>query len=406
MSLRIFPFSVYRRVALGALVSALGIGVLLGTVGLDAPSALAKSKKDEEEVDYLSLAARLIADDKMDRADQMLQQVKLEEQDEDFDLKKYWTLRGLVQLKRGATSDAIESFEKAIAAGQEDPAIYLYLAQAHFSLKNYQATIENLKKAGPAAEENPAGFGIWAQAHWELGQKGSAFDVLNRGIARHPEDSTLLRSKIFYLVELELYQEVVRMSQEYLARPDIGADEYLAISEALRRGGESKTARVILTQAKLKYPKNAQIAVQLAHTYVDQKMPLTAAMVFEDAARLEPKYALEAAELYKEAGRTQLALTLNARVTDQKEKLKQRLAILLESQRYELISGMRPALSRLGLLDDDNVRYALAYAYYKLGDFQKTEEQLRPIKDAGLFRAATQLRKAIANCREAGWECY
>lgn len=361
-------------------------------------------KKDEEEVDYLSLAARLIADDKIDRASQMLRQVDL--QAEDVDLQKFHTLSGLVHLKQGAAKEAIDSFDAAVAAGQDDLAVHLYLAQAHFSLKNYQKTIEHLHKAGPAAKESPAAFGILAQAHWELKQPAKSFSALDEGIRTFPKDNSLLRSKIFYLVELGLYQEVVALSGEYLKRPEIGENEYIAISEALRRGKQVDKARAILGQAKLQYPESSQVAVQLAHTYVDDGKPLIGAMLFEDASRLDPKYALEAAELYKQAGRSQLALTLNGRVVDQKEKLKQRLSLLLAAERFEVIPAMAPALSRNGLLSDDNVRYALAYAYFKLGDFTETEKHLRPIKDPGLFRAATQLRKAMSNCREAGWECF
>ena len=66
---------------------------------------------------------------------------------------------------------------------------------------------------------------------------------------------------------------------------------------------------------------------------------------------------------------------------------------------------MLPKLSRLGLLSDENIRYALAYAYYKTGRFERAEEQLKPIQDPQLFESALQLRKAMAACREAGWEC-
>ncbi|MCH2109452.1 MAG: hypothetical protein MK135_08980 [Polyangiaceae bacterium] len=366
--------------------------------------ASAKDKEEESDIDYIGLAARLIADNKIDRAQQMLDQVDLEA--EDVDLIKFYTLRGMVMLKQGASLQAIENFELALKNGQEDPAIHLYLAQAHFSQKHYRKTIEHLKKAGPVAQQTPAAFGILAQAHWELDQKEEAFTALDGGIKKFPEDNSLLRVKIFYLVELELYQEVVRLSSDYLKSADIGEDEYIAIGEALRRGRQLKKARLILGQAKLRFPDSVKLPVQMAHTYVDEERPILAALLFEEASRKDPKYALEAAELYKEAGRPEVALSLNAQVIDQKDKLKQRLSLLLEAERFEMVTGMAPALSRIGLLSDDNVRYAVAYAFYKLGDFSQAEKELRIIKDPGLFRAATQLRKAMANCRDAGWECY
>ena len=334
----------------------------------------------------------------------MLDQVDLT--NEEVDVKKFYTLKGLVLLKQNNAESAVKNFELAVKNGQAEPAIFLYLAQAHFILKNYRATIDYLKQAGPAAQAAPGVFGILAQAHWELKEKAEALDALDRGINKFKDDTSLLRVKIFYLVDLGLFQEVIALTENYLTKAGIGASEYIAVAEALRRGSQTEKARLIMGQARLRFPEDTQVIVQLAHTYVDDELYLSAAMLFEDAARLDNKYFLEAAELYKQAGRPQLALALNSQVSDQKEKLKQRLSLLLEAERFEMVSGMDGALSRLGLLKDDNVRYALAYAFFKLGDFEKAEVELKKIKDAGLFRAATQLRQAMNNCRDAGWECY
>lgn len=400
------PHLLSSRSTLARVFVSASLGFVVCFQCADGTSALAKENKEkaDEEVDFLGLAARLIADNKVDRAAQML--LQFDKAAEGADLAKYHTLQGLVHLKQGSARDAIVSFESAIKAGQADPAIHLYLAQAHFSLKDYKKTISHLKSAGPAAKESPAAFGILAQSHFELKEYEPAFKALDGGRAAFPQDRSLLRTKIFYLVELGLYQEVTALSENYLKAKDIDESEYIALSEALRRGRQTARAQSILGQARLRFPESTQVAVQLAHTYVDEQKPLSAAMLFEDAARFDPKYSLEAAELYKQAGRTELALALNSRITDQKEKLKQRLSLMLEGQRFEIVLGMLPALSRVGLMADDNVRYATAFAAYKLGEFEQAETLLRPIKDPELFRASTGLRKAMSSCRESGWECF
>ena len=92
-------------------------------------------------------------------------------------------------------------------------------------------------------------------------------------------------------------------------------------------------------------------------------------------------------------------------MTDQDKKIKQRLSILLKLERHEMIAAMEPRLSRLGLLADENIRYALAYGYFKTGEFNKAEEQLKHITEARLFESALELRRAMKACQEAGWEC-
>jgi hypothetical protein len=122
-------------------------------------------------------------------------------------------------------------------------------------------------------------------------------------------------------------------------------------------------------------------------------------------ARVHPQYHLEAAELYKQARRVDRALRINARVIDQKAKLKQRLSLMLAADHFERIAAMAPVLSRLNLLEDEDIRYALAFALFNTGQLEAAERHLASIKSSRVFEASVELRRAIDSCRQAGWEC-
>ena len=51
--------------------------------------------------------------------------------------------------------------------------------------------------------------------------------------------------------------------------------------------------------------------------------------------------------------------------------------------------------SALFVLEDDDVRYALAYAHFRTGELDLAEEELKGITKRELFSRATDLRKAI-----------
>lgn len=381
---------------------------LLAVAAAHPGSAEAKEKKTEaaaedEDIDYVQLAARLIKDGHTDRAEATLNEVDLKK--EGVDLPRFYTLEGLVRLEQKHYEPARESFRKAIASGQEEKVVFLYLARAHFGLKDYKGVIGALHKAGKAGAGVPGTFLMKSQAHWELEQHAEAFAALDAGHEAFPKVPEFTRIKIFYLIDLGLFQEASRVGEEYLARAEATADDYAAVGEGLRQSKQYGPARDILEAARLRFPDNEKILVMLAHTYLDDDHPLIGAMLFEEAARLNPKYSLEAAELYIRAGRYERALSLNQRVIDQKAKIKQRLSVLIRMERFGMVTGMAPRLSRLGLLDDENIRYALAYAYFKTQQFDQAEDQLKRITDARLFQNAMQLRKAMASCREAGWEC-
>ena len=382
---------------------------------LGAPGAQAKEAGNEGgEIDYGALAAKLLQDDHLDRAADALAQVDLKQ--EGLDLQRYQSLRGIISLKQRDFPTAREAFQKALKLTRDDPVkkpdraqtiatLSLYLAQVHFGMKDHEAALATINRAWKSLREEPNAYLIRAQSAWELKQPELALEVLKAGNARFEEIDDFGRLSIFYLIELGLYQEVMDMGQRYLARAQATAEDYVAVGEALRQGKQLDKAGLILEGAHLRFPESEQIMLALAHVYLDRERPLSAAMLLEDAARLNAKYTVEAAELYKQAGRLERALSLNARVRDQKEKLKQRLSILLAMERFELVAAMAPSLSRTGLLGDDNVRYALAYGYYKIGDFASAEQQLKTITESELFNNANQLRKAMQTCRSSGWEC-
>jgi hypothetical protein len=114
---------------------------------------------------------------------------------------------------------------------------------------------------------------------------------------------------------------------------------------------------------------------------------------------------LDAAELFRRGGRPVQALYLNAMVADQQAKIRQRLGLLIELERFEEATLLEPRLSRLGLLEEEAVIYALAYSLVQIGKYSRAEHYLKQIRDPELFRKATELRRVMERCIAAGWEC-
>jgi len=146
--------------------------------------------------------------------------------------------------------------------------------------------------------------------------------------------------------------------------------------------------------------------VQLGHAWLGAEHPIVGARMFERAALYDPAYSRDAAEIYREEGLLARALALNGRLFEQPAKLRQRLALLLDMQRFEAAAALEPRLSRLDLLaDDEELRYALAYARFRLGDFRGAERHLQRLRRPEMFERAGPLRKAMADCRAGVARC-
>jgi len=253
--------------------------------------------------------------------------------------------------------------------------------------------------------QNPKLFGLKAECFWRENEKDQALAVLRDANLRFPEYWDAYKQRFYYLVSLQLFQAALEDAQVYLnnAKPD--ETIMLNFINALRRSGQTDKAIVLAEEANVRYPASAKVTVMLAHLYLDKEMTRAAAELFNEASIEDGKFTGESAEMYRRARDYVMALLKNTQMLDTKEKYKQRVAIFLEYGDFERIIAARAAMERSGLMEDENMRYALAYAYYMEGEFDKTEALLQTLTKPDLFQKAVELRKKMEKCKNNIWEC-
>ncbi len=368
-----------------------------------AASPALAAKKEKDEVNYLDLAALMLRDGKLDRAQSILE--RADPTEEGLDQLRYYTLSGILYLRLSKADLAAEKLQKAVEKRGAETIVYVYLAQARFQLKQYQDVLKALEQAGPALDHVASTYHMRAQCYWFLKDYAMAMGTLDVADRIFPADTSFLKRKVFFLIELGLYQKAADLGHVYLERSEGRREDYAALGNAMRAAGETNEAIKLLEQGNLKYPNDIDIKKILAHSYLDRGQLNTAAELVYEASLLDPSLTGEAAELYRRAGRPHRAIMLNSRITDQKVKFRQRLALLLELRRFEQVVSMTDDLKRVGLIDDQDIRYALAYADFKLADFDQAETNLQKLTRPDLFRKAAEMRHTIQNCAKAPWQC-
>jgi len=366
-------------------------------------TTLVADEADEADVDYLELASLMLKDNNLERAETALSQVNRER--EGFDLQRFHVVSGLLQVRKGENQAAIDAFQAAKKLGEVDAVINVYLAQSAFALEQYALVIESLNSAGERVARIPSVYHMRGQAHWLLKQHDMAIAVMDQASLIFPADASFQRRKIFYLIELGLNSTAAELGQAYLEQHQADAADYVAIGNALRVSGNLILALRFLERAKLIFPHDADVTKSLAATYISNQSYHAAANLVHQLALSDPALLSEAAELYRRAGQRHLALTLNSQVEDQKQKLKQRLGLLIELQNYEQAASMEQDIKRVRIDDDENIQYALAYALFKVGDYEQAESYLSRITDTQLFQKAVEVRKIMADCADEPWRC-
>ncbi len=380
---------------------------------LASPTAFAGDKSDDEP-DYIQLASMLLRDGHHDRAQRELAKVDTSAE-ADFDRPTYYTLQGLIALEQKTYESAAEHFDEAIRHGKSDEMIYVYLAQAHYGLRDWERTASSVEKAGEAGVELPDMHLMKAHAHRQLDEHPRAWRALAAGAERFPERADFQRRQVLLLVEMGLYRKAAELGQSFLGRDDSEVDDYLALGEAFRKAGAFERAQRLLEGARLRFPADPRVIVHLAHAYMADGHLIAAGELMQRAALVDPKqaapkqsdpkYIQESAELYRRAGAFERALYMNSQVADQPAKFKQRAAILLDQKRFEELATLEGRLAKLGLLEDQKLIYTLAYARFKNGDYARAERLLGQISDAELFESAVQLRRTVQLCTEEPWKC-
>ena len=357
-----------------------------------------------QELDHLALATVMLKDGHIKRAAAALKSVDLK--DESVDQVRYFTISGVIAMRLKDFTAALKAFDKVIALGQGTPAIHITRARCAFALKACDTVEEALSAAGDDAWKDRELLVMRSECAWTEKNYEVAIDVLARGKTLFPEERQFVRKHIERLMELGLYQTASEVGEELLSGENTSPDDILFLAEALLRAGAAKTAVLTLEGAQLAHPDDNRIKAQAAHAWLAYGRPLTAARQFMKASMVEEKYARDAAEIYREGGFLQRALRSNGQILKQRLKLRQRLSLLLDMERFEAVVALEPRLSRLDLLrDDEEIRYALAYALFRTRQFKRAEIHLKKLTDAKLFTRAAELRKAMADCRRDASLC-
>ena len=358
--------------------------------------------KPKDEPDHLALAAALLRDGHADRATKVLQQVDLKA--EGVSAERYHTLAGLAAYSLKDHAAAFASFTKAVEAGAEGAALQIYRAQCAYELKQCDDVLTALDAAGELTQA-PLHL-MRADCQWKTDAQPAALDTLAAGEAAFPEQRRdFLRLRVQRLIEQGLFQAAVSVAEDLLT-DEATLDDHLFLSEALLQSNQHTAARPILEQARLRWPEDVRPTVQLAHAWLGTGHIRTAAVLFERAADQDPRYARDAAEMHRRRGAPYPALLQNARILDQQAKLRQRVGILLSQERFAAVAALGPRLTRLGLMEaDEELRYAVAYAWFRQGEFAQSEAQLKQLRRSDLFERAAGLRKAMAECKHHPERC-
>ena len=355
----------------------------------------------EDGVDYLSLATMLIKDGNYPRAEKTLAKIESPEDDQLAVIDSLW---GMVLLNKKKYAQALEKFQKALKQGLNEPELYLYQAESLLRLNRLPEASESLKKFPVEQKQKLPFFLVQSEIFWSMGKKAQAWEQINQAMELGLSQSVLVKKKFYYLIEEGLYQSAQSLAFKQLNNPN-NFNDVLAMASTLRQKGQLDVALPLLQALLTQRPGKELVALAIAQCYLAKGETYSAALVLEESTKHNSSLGYEAGELLRQVGKSYRARFLNLSNTDPQKQLKQKLVLYLEDDDYHSLKFMIPQLRKHQLLEDQEIRYAVAYSLYRTGDLAKSESYLQSIDQDGLFEKSIELKKEIGECRKEKWAC-
>lgn len=351
------------------------------------------------QVDYFELAKLMYRNNNILKAQENLSRVKSEE----VDSKDFYRLSGLIDLKLQRFNEAITAFEKVESLKKFNKDIYLYHAQAAYGLKNNQLTLDLLKKGNLFIQELPKFYLLSNLVNFDMGNLEQSWSYLQIGLNKFPENMTLKKQKWLMLLNLKLYQEsfVWLVDNKSLWKQL----DFLQFAGEYRNRQLLRQALATGEMARLLFPRDTDISMELVKAYIQNKKIFAAADLLDQIASLDHSYAGKASELWRQSGNIQRASYWSTYIYDKDELLKQKLSLAISAKDFEKVSHLSPLIERSKLIQSEDIQYALAYASLMNNELVKANNFMKGIAREDLIKKVLVLRTTLESCKQRPDQC-
>lgn len=355
-----------------------------------------------DDYDSFDLVQVLIDDGKLELAQKELDGMSREEKRN----SSYGYLSGVVQFKKKnykASEKLLEDVQFAKNSAEAHQR-NLYLARSYFQIERFERCARAFKDGVLSSLASDEDFIQASICEQKQGAPEKAWATLVGRFQRNASFTLLLAIDEFLLKE-KLFNVAKQMSLEWLAVMSKQGADFLTVADLFQKSGDGEGRLAVLEMGRVKYPLDVDINLNLNQIYYEKGMVLAVEEGFSRAALVDGKYAYHAAEINRQAGRYERSQFFNAAIPDEKERLKQKLAIYVDKGEFALIASMEPALQRMSLIHDDEVRYALAYSLVRSGNYERPLMYLSKITNKDLLEKTVILRNALSECVQKNTSC-
>lgn len=373
--------------------------MILLTVGISYAALDARY----DDYDGYPLIAAIVSDGKFDLALEQMQTLSSNDKN-NKNLFSYWS--GVIYFKKGEYKKALENLSQIrnTQGFSEFLSARLYLARTNGALAHFGECTKNFSFSTEASGYSSEDVILHANCSIKNNNKESAWKILTTGLNRfHSMDIMLFIAG--ELNDWRLAHLSTEISLDWLVRFGKSPSDYLNLADVFTQHNNSEGRLKILELGRVRFPLDTDLSLNLTQVYFEKGMLVAAEEGFSRASTNDSKYAYHAAEINRQLGHYERSQYFNSKIPDEEKRLKQKLAIYVDRGDFGMIASLEPVLQRTALINNDEIRYALAYSLVRSGEYKRPLQYLAKITSQEFIEKTVILRNALSDCVEKNKVC-
>lgn len=372
--------------------------------------------------ELIRLSSRMIASGNVDKAKETLSEgfsrfSELEKSDgkstQDInDIYQLFLLEGALELKSDNLDKAETVFSNAYRYSTKNSTklsgnkvdAWSYLIKTLFKAKKYQKAVKTFEANEGyqvALNEDTGLFYAITNSYSESNDLDTAIEISLGSYGDKTPKHLLVSSNILFKSGLKK----IALKRALKKLPSLEEDDILELAALINKEDSQEALIVYLEAVLLEKNLSNDIKYKLASLYIGNGNITAAEALIRSIPGAADQYAFELAELNMQLGNLVMAKYYNSLVNDPKKKLKQRLAIYLSQENFDLIASLDKEIYRYGLIKTDEFKYLLAYSKMKVGKLEDSDSLLNQIKAPSYLAKIIEIKKQISECKTNKASC-
>ncbi|HPI40317.1 MAG TPA: hypothetical protein PLJ21_05895, partial [Pseudobdellovibrionaceae bacterium] len=201
----------------------------------------------------------------------------------------------------------------------------------------------------------------------------------------------VVQEKVKLLLTMGLQNE----AENFLVRI-VSSENYLPNENLKLMEGLEKTALFRLQEIlRQKFPNSEEVLLNWIQSAFENQMVLQSAEAFAQLGVLNSKYYYQTAEFYRQIYKHRWSDYFGGFIVNPTEALKAKMALAIDQENYSWIAQLSESMKQMKLLEEDDYKYALAYAFVKSHESSRALDLLENMRQCST--KCLLLKQAVSN---------